>query len=190
MRITLNLSAADSARDRFALAWAVPATLFGLAGLVVLGVSMAREFRAYRAVQGQVAEIQRRHDQLHAREATIRRQLEKPEYSDLLRRTRYINALIDKKQLSLTDLAGRLGDLLPDEVRLTGLMLAQQKEDLMLRMTISGKSAEAVEAFLSDLSDAPDFKDVTLINQGFQVESAQPGQVVVGCTARYLPGAQ
>ena len=42
MRITLNLSTADSSRGRYTLAWAIPATVAGLVGLLWLGVSTAR----------------------------------------------------------------------------------------------------------------------------------------------------
>jgi hypothetical protein len=190
MRITLNLAVAESARDRYALAWAVPATLVGLLGFVLLGVSLVREFREYRAVQRQVAEVQQRQDQLRTEGAAIRRELEKPEFRELLRQARFVNTLIDAKQLSPTELAARLADLLPDQARLTGLALAGQGEDLVVRLGVSAKSEEAIEEFLGDLEDAPDFKDVTIINQGFQEEGTQPGQVSVACTARYLPGAQ
>jgi hypothetical protein len=189
MRITLNLAVAESPRDRYALTWAVPATLVGLLGFVLLGVSIVRESRDYRAVRRQVVEIQQREEQLRAQGAEIRKELEKPEFRELLRQARFINTLIDQKQVSAAELATRLADFLPDEARLTGLTLSWQGGDLIVRMGISGKSEEALESFLGDLEDAPDFKDVTIINQGFQEEGAQPGQVSIACTARYLPGA-
>jgi Tfp pilus assembly protein PilN len=190
MRINLNLAVAESVRDRYSLAWALPATLAGLLGLVLLAVSGVREFREYRAVRRQVAEVQQREGQLRAQGADIRRELEKPEFRELLRQARFINTLIDQKQLSPAALAARLADLLPDDARLTGLAVSWQGEDLVVRMGVSGKDEEAIEAFLGDLEDAPDFKDVTIINQGFEEVGAQPGQVSIACTARYLPGAQ
>jgi len=57
-------------------------------------------------------------------------------------------------------------------------------------MAVTGKSEEAVETFLGGLEDAPDFKDVTMVNEGFQEESATPGEVRIVCAARYLPGAE
>jgi hypothetical protein len=49
------------------------------------------------------------------------------------------------------------------------------------------KGEDAIETFLNDLEDAPDFKDVAIVNQGFQEEAVQGEQVNVICTARYLP---
>jgi heme exporter protein D len=190
MRITLNLSTADGSRGRYTLAWAIPATVVGLVGLLGLGVSLAREIREYRAVQRQVAEVQQREDQLRGQEAAIRKDLENPEYGELLRQARFVNSLIDQKQLSVTELAAQFADLMPEDARLNGLSLAAKGEDLMVHFTIAAKSEEAIETFLGDLEDAPDFKDVTIINQGFQEAGAQPGQVSVACAARYLPGAR
>jgi hypothetical protein len=193
MRVTLNLAVAESARDRYALAWAVPATLAGLLGFALLGVYGIREFREYRAVRRQVVEVQQRQGQLRAQGAAIRRELEKPEFRELLRQARFINTLIDQKQLSPAALAARLADLLPDDARLTGLAVTRQGEggeDLIVRMGVSGKNEEAIEGFLGDLEDAPDFKDVAITSQGFEEVGAQPGQVSIACTARYVPGAQ
>lgn len=190
MRISLNLAFAESSRDRYALAWAIPATLVGLVGFVLLGVSVIREFREYRGARRQVADVQQRENQLRAQGAAIRQELEKPEFRELLRQARFVNTLIDQKRLSPTELAARLADLLPDQARLTGLALTWQGEDLVVRLGVSAKSEEDIESFLGDLEDATDFKDVTIINQGFQEEGTQPGQVSIACTARYLPGAQ
>jgi hypothetical protein len=84
-----------------------------------------------------------------------------------------------------------LAGLLPEDAHLTGLILVAPKkpgDDYMLRMGITARNEDAVETFINDLEDAPDFKDVSILNQGFQEQSSQPDQVNVICTARYLPG--
>lgn len=191
MKITLNLSPAASVRDRYALAWAIPATLAGLAALVLLGRASLREFRDYRGFQRQLSEIQRRADDLHEQEVVLRNKFEDPAYREMFRRARFVNALIDQREVSLPELSARLAGLLPDEAYLTGLTLTSSKkpgEDYEVRMSISAKNEDAIEAFLNDLEDSPDFKDVAITNQGFQEESAQAGQVNIICTVRYLPG--
>lgn len=57
----------------------------------------------------------------------------------------------------------------------------------MVRMGLTSKGEDAVETFLNDLEDAPDFKDISIINQGFQEESSLGTEVNLMCTARYLP---
>jgi hypothetical protein len=191
MKITLNLSPAASARDRYALTWAVPATLVGLVMLVLLGRASLHEYRDYRGIQQQVAEVQMRAEELRNQEAAIRKKLEDPAYRKLLLQAQFVNKLISQRELSLTEVSARLAGLLPEDAHLTGLALTSPKkpgEDYELRMGITAKSEDAIDTFLNDLEDAPDFKDVSIINQGFQEESSQAQQVNLICTARYLPG--
>ena len=191
MKITLNLSPAPSARDRYALVWAIPATLIGLTALILLGRVTLREFRQYRTIEGQLADVQKRSAELQNQEASIRRKLDEPASNDLLHRAKFVNTLIDQKQLSLADVSARIAGLLPEDAHLMGLTLSGPKkvgDDYMLRMGITAKNEDAIETFINDLEDSPDFKDVSIINQGFQEESSQPEQVNIVCSARYLPG--
>ncbi len=191
MKITLNLSPAASVRDRIALAWAVPATVMGLAALIILGHASLHEYRDYRGIQRQLSEIQMRSDELHNQETAIRRQLESPAHRELFRQVRFVNKLIDQRELSLTQVSARVAGLLPDDAFLTALALTAPKkpgDDYLVRLGITTKNEDAIETFLNDLEDAPDFKDVSIINQGFQENSTQADQVSVVCTARYLPG--
>ena len=192
MKITLNLSPAASTRDRYALAWAVPAILAGLVGLVFLGRASLQEYRQYRSIQSQLSEVQMRADALQDQESAIRRKLEAPAYRELLREARFVNKLIDQRELSLTELSARVTGLLPGDAHLTGLALnAPRKpgDDYMVRIGINAKDEDSVETFVNDLEDSPDFKDVSILNQGFQEESVQGDQVIIVCTARYLPEA-
>jgi hypothetical protein len=193
MKITLNLSPAESLRDRYALAWAAPATLFGLMALVLLGHASIREYRDYRGIEQQLSEIQARQDALRNRETAIRQNLEGPKNRALLGQVRFVNQLIDQRQLSLTEVSARVAGLLPEDAHLTGLALTSPKkpgDDYVVRMGITAKGEDAVETFINDLEDSVDFKDVTIVNQGFQVESSLGDQVNIVCTARYLPGAE
>ena len=90
-------------------------------------------------------------------------------------------------------MSARLAGLLPEDAHLTGLALTSPKkpgDDYMVRMGITARNEDAIETFINDLEDAPDFKDVSILNQGFQEESSQGQQVNVMCTARYLPEAR
>jgi hypothetical protein len=191
MKITLNLSPAASTRDRYALAWAIPATLVGLVVLILLGRATSREYRDYRALDGQLTDVQMRTATLQNEEAGIKRKFDDPVYRDLLHRAQFVNKLIDQKQLSFTEVSARLAGLLPEDAHLTALVLAAPKkpgDDYMLRIGITARNEDAIETFINDLEDAPDFRDVSIINQGFQEQSSQPDQVNIICTARYLPG--
>jgi len=186
MKIALNLSTAPTPRERFALAWAAPLAIAGLAALVLLSVSAARSFREYRKVHRSLLELQVTASGLRDRESALRRELERPEFREVLRGVEFVDALIEQKQFSLTELTAQVTRLLPPQVRLTGLALAEWAGDPVVRFTIEGNNEEAAEAFLGNLEDSPYFKDVAILNQGFAQEGSAAGPVTVACTAHYL----
>jgi hypothetical protein len=190
MKITLNLSPPASAHERYALVWAIPATILGFTALIFLGRASLQQYRDYRSIERQVAEVETRVDDLRRQEADLRRKLDDPASRDLLHHAQFVNSLITRREFSLANLSARIAGLLPEDARLTGLALAAPKkpgEDYVVRMGINAKNEDVVETFLNDLEEAPDFKDVSILNQGFQEEAAQGGQIDITCTARYLP---
>jgi len=190
MKVELNLAQAESPRERYALAWALPALIFGLASLVYLGHSATRELRRFRSVHASLVRLEVQDRSLRERETTLRRDLEQPQFREIYRQVQFVNGLIEKKSLAPTELAARVTKLLPDGARLSGLALFQRDEQMTVRFTIHAKSVEAVESFVSNLEDSPDFKDPVIANQGFQEEGAAAGELTASCSARYLPGAR
>ena len=188
MRVTLNLAIPPSARERYALLWAIPATLLGIAGLVLIILFSDRSYRQYRVVHASVVRYQDRDSALRAQEMALRRVLEEPASRRLLNDVQIINALIKAKQVSLTSLAADITELIPDDVRLSALAMAPDGNELAVRFVITGKNAEAIERFLSDLEDSPHFKDVAIINEGLEETGANTELENIACTAHYVAG--
>ncbi|MGC9993842.1 MAG: hypothetical protein ABSE79_00860 [Terriglobia bacterium] len=188
MRVTLNLAIPPSARERYALLWAIPATLLGIAGLVLIILFSDRTYREYRVVHASVARYQDRDNALRAQEMALRRVLEEPASRRLLNDVQFINALIEAKQVSLTSLAADITELIPDDVRLSALAMQPDGHELAVRFVITGKNAEAIERFLSDLEDSPHFKDVAIINEGLEETGANAELENIACTAHYVAG--
>jgi len=188
MKLTLNLSTSPSPRERYALAWAVPTAVIALAGLVLLSLLAVRNFREYRSVHRSVLESEQAEARLRSQEMALRRDLEQPQLRQVYRQVQFVNALIDQKQFSLTELTEKVSKLLPGDVRLTGLALSRAARDPVVRFTVAGNDEEAVETFLSRLEDSADFADVAILNQGFAQEGAGHGPVTIACAARYVGG--
>lgn len=186
MKITLNLATPPSPHERYGLAWAIPTVVVALVGMGLLAFFARRNYRDYRAVHRSVLEMQQREAELRSRELSLRRELEQPQFREVYRQAQFVNALIDQKRFSLTELTQKVSNLLPGEVRLTSLVLPQGGKEPVVRFALVGNSEEAIEAFLSNLEDASDFADVAVLNQGFAQESGTQGSVTVVCMARYL----
>jgi len=188
MRVTLNLAIPPSARERYALLWAIPATLLGIAGLILIILSSLRSYRQYQAVHLSVVRYQERENALRAQEMALRRVLEEPASRRVLNDVQFVNALIEEKQVSLTSLTADITELIPDDVRLSSLAMAPDGHELGLRFVITGKNAEAIERFLSNLEDSPHFKDVAIISGGLEETGANTELENIACTAHYVGG--
>ena len=188
MRVALNLAIPPSARERYALLWAIPATLLGIAGLVLIILFSDRSYRQYKVVHASVVRYQDRDNELRAQEMALRRVLEEPASRRLLNDVQFINALIEAKQVSLTSLAADITELIPDDVRLSSLAMQPDGQGLAVHFVITGKNAEAIERFLSDLEDSPHFKDVAIINEGLEETGTNTELENIACTAHYVVG--
>jgi hypothetical protein len=186
MKITLNLAVSPSFRERYALTWSVPTALLALLVLIALAHSLEQGLRAYRKVKQELVEPQRRAVELAEREAELRRSLERPEFRATLLQAQLVNSLIEKKQLSLSALAIEVADLLPPEARLSGLALVRSSNASLVKFQVNGKNAQALETFLGNLQDSPDFEDPAFGNEGFEQQGPAAGEVTMTCTARYV----
>ncbi len=189
MKITLNLSVSRTPHERYGLAWAVPVLLVAMAGLIWCVKAAFDSLSEYHKYRHATVELLEKENLLRAREITLRKDFERPEHSALLGEAHFVNTLIDKKQFSVTELTSKITKLLPASVRLDGMTLAQPGSEPVIRFSIVGNSEEAIETFLIHLEDSPDFKDVTIINQGFERAGAGASPVAISCTARYRGGA-
>lgn len=187
MKITLNLAALPSPRERYALAWAVPLVLLGLGSLAILSALSTNNIREYLAVKRDISRLREQGRMQLEREKALRQNLEQPQQRKLSERAQFVNSLIVQKTLSVADLAGEVAGLMPSSVRLTGLALVQEKDGPLVRLAVAGRDEESVEKFLDGLENSPNFQDVTIANQGFESEAAEKGTVSLICTARYLP---
>ena len=186
MKISLNLAVAPSFRERYALAWSVPTVLVGLLVMAALVYSTITAFRSYRQAQAEVAGPVAENNRLVEREAELRRALDRPELRDKLMRAQSVNALIEKKQLSLSALAAKVGGLLPPDARLNALALTRSDDGAVVRFEVNTRDAQAVETFLGNLTSSPDFEDATTTSEGVVETGPTGGEITVACTARYV----
>jgi Tfp pilus assembly protein PilN len=187
MKVSLNLSLAQSFRQRHVVAWSVPLLLVSFVLLFRLVLSIQADWRQYRAVRQSVEREQLRENDLAGREAGLKGKLEQPENRALLREVQFVNSVIEQRRLSFTGLTEKVTVLLPPQVRLAALSLPDSSGDPIVHFGIEGTSEEPVETFLTNLEDSPDFRDVSLLSQGFE-EKGNGAPVSITCTARYVGG--
>ncbi|MGE5325965.1 MAG: PilN domain-containing protein [Deltaproteobacteria bacterium] len=185
MKVTLNLASLPSRRERYALSWAIPLTLAGAVGfafIIYFGIANIRE---YRQVQRDILHMQDQNQTLSRQGADLRRQAQQPDYQAVAGEAHYLNSLIEAKKSSVADLVAKVGQLMPDDVRLSNMSMGNVR-GAQVSFSVIGKDEEALEKFLTALEDSPDFQDVSVSNEGFQGQGESEGAVSITCTARYV----
>jgi len=189
MKISVNLATMSSPRDRYALAWALPLTLAGAIGLVMLSYAAVRNYREYEKMRKQISALSLQKEHLFNKENVLKKELERPQEKTVYRKVQYVNGLIEKKRFSLTQVTESVNKLLPPTVRLSSMALTHAKEateSTQVRFIVVGKSEEALEAFLSNLEESPDFQEFTVSTQGFRHSDAPGAGVTISCMASYV----
>jgi hypothetical protein len=187
MKLSLNLSLAQSFRQRHVVAWSAPLLLASGLLLFRLGLSIQTNWKEYRTVRQSVEREESRVSELAAQEAGLKDKLQQPENRALLREVQFVNSVIEQRRLSFTGLTEKVTVLLPPQVRLAALSLPDSSGDPVVHFGIEGTGEEPVETFLTNLEDSPDFRDVSLLSQGFE-QKGTGVPVSITCTARYVGG--
>lgn len=188
MKVYFNLAVAPDRRERYALAWAVP--VLAVAGIVLVWLSFTaiRDLRRSHKVEQSLAKIRSQEIAIKSKEAGLRKQIDRPEYSKMIQKTEFVNQLINQRHFSLTDLTFKVSKLLPPSTRLNGLALASASvPEPVVQFAVMGKDEESVETFLSNLEGSSDFSNVVIKSQGFQGGGGGgPQEIALVCTATYV----
>ena len=111
--------------------------------------TVLREFRQYRTIEGQLSVVQKSSAELQNQEAGIRRKLDEPASTDLLHRVKFVNTLIDQKQLSLADVSARIAGLLPEDAAHLDEFVARYLERGTGALSISAPAGRDASAAIS-----------------------------------------
>jgi len=188
MKVYFNLAAATDRRQRYALAWAIPTLAVSLLVLVWLAATVVHSQRREYRVRQSIKQVKAQEASVHSREVHLEQQINRPEYQDMIRKTRFVNQLISQRHFSLTQLTYKVSKLLPPSARLSGLALASSSiKHPEVQFAVMGKDEESIETFLNHLEDSADFSDVIIKSQGFRdTNGSGTKQVALICTANYV----
>lgn len=188
MKLYFNLAVPPDRRERYALAWSVPTLALALIVLLWLAFTAIRDVRRSHQIEQSLVKVQSQEAKINSKEAGLRRQIDRPEYRSMIKKTEFVNQLINRRQFSLTNLTFKVSKLLPPSTRLNGLALASASApNPEVQFAVMGKDEASIETFLSNLEGSSDFSDVIIKSQGFRGGSGGSAQeIALVCTARYV----
>jgi hypothetical protein len=185
MRIDLNLGKTENPFERYMFFWAAPAIAVAALILVQGLYSAGRDFLRVRRVEKSVLEYQGQISILRARASRYQQMLVRPSTQELEKKANFLNALIEQKQVSLSEVTWKMAQLLPEEARLSGLAVVPTKTSPEVRVNVEGKTEDAVDTFLNNLEQSPDFWGIIVTDQAFEKPGPQGPLVALKCTAYY-----
>jgi hypothetical protein len=188
MKVYFNLAVASDRHERYALAWAMPTLAVSVIALLWLATSAFHYVGRAHQAEKSLVDVQSQEAALSSKEASLRRQIDGPEFRGMIQKTEFVNQLISQRQFSLTDLTFKISRLLPPSARLNGLALASASATKPeVQFAVMGKDEESIENFLSNLEGSNDFSDVLIKSQGFRGGGGSGAQeIALVCTAKYV----
>jgi hypothetical protein len=185
VKIQLNLVRPANRLERSSTVWAPALIIASLALLVLILWSAWGGFVEFRKVhrsvltyQAEIADLQKK--QIHASQV-----LHQTRTLAVYHQINFLNSLIERKKLSLSDLALRVIKLLPTQTRLQSLALAETDEAPIVQFSVEGEQ-DGVYAFLGNLEESPDFEAPAKVSEAIEQEGTNKGLVLLTCTARYV----
>src|SRR5690242_1087304 len=185
MKITLNLAKAPTFRDRYAFTLAVPTLIAGLIVIAWFGRSAGKEYTEHSELQRAIGKLEVRRDQLAEQARELQSALGQPRALGTLRETEFVNALIERKRLSLADLTMHLAAVLPPDVRLSNLVLNRSGNGTDLRFQVAGKNEQALLSFIKNLQDSSEFSDPSFTAMAVEQQGPNAGEITIGCQTRF-----
>lgn len=166
VRIPINLATIPFERDRpilvasAALAAALSLSLFVLTGVILTERHQAADTRVLLVrLNAQMAKIT-------AAQAALDATLSKPQNAEVLDRSVFLNALIDRKAISWTRIFADLEKVMPANVRLVSVRLPQvdSQNQVLLDMLVGAEEPTPVLALLKRLEASPQFGPTSMVS--------------------------
>lgn len=166
VRIPINLASEPFRRDRPILAGSAALAILLLIVLIV-------QIGTIVSARNQAADTRKILDRLNTQVSKLKTEqvkldqtLSKPENSEVLERSAFLNALIRRKAISWTRIFSDLEKVVPREVRLVSVRLPQvnSQNQVQLDMVVGAESPGPVLEMLKRLETSPQFGPASMIN--------------------------
>jgi hypothetical protein len=165
VRYPINLASEPFRRNR---AINVASTVIGVMLIATFGLlvmMIVNERHQKRDVLEATAQAEAQLARLTNEQSTFEATMRKPENSDVLERSVFLNTLISRKGVSWTRLFGDLEGVMPHNVRLVAIRpQTDQKNNIQLEMTVGAQTVEPVVDLLKRMEGSGIFSVPSVAN--------------------------
>jgi Tfp pilus assembly protein PilN len=152
-------------------------TIFNVTQIVVLT-------RRQSSLSAEAAAAETRATGLRAHAASTRQSLNAKQLATMSDAAREANLIIGQRLFSWTGLLNRLGDALPENVRITSLRPGVGKDgSVIITMTVAAQAVDDIEQFMARLEETTAFSEVYPLDD----EPSEGGGVQASLQGKYAP---
>lgn len=152
-------------------------TIFNVTQIVLLT-------RRQSALSSQAAAAETRATELRARATRTRQAVNAKQIDTISSAAQEANTIIGQRLFSWTDLLNRLGDALPDNVRITALRPDVGRDgSVTVEMIVFAESVDGIEQFMANLEQSTAFSEVYPISD----EPVEGGGIRASLEGKYAP---
>ena len=165
MKITINLASEPFRRNRPILVASVALCLLLATTLTLLVVLARLEHQQAAGIRAAVQEAEREASKLSAEQNRLEEIIRRPENTEVLERSVFLNTLLARKAVSWTRIFSDLEKVMPHNVRLISVRpQVGEGNQILLDMVVGAQSGEPVITMLRRLESAPQFGPTTVHN--------------------------
>ncbi len=159
LRVPINIASEPFRRDRPLLVGSAALAFLLCALLMYQVVSIVSERRQASDIRTAIDQQAARLRSIAAEQAKLNATLRRPENSEVLERSLFLNTLIDRKAISWTRIFGDLEKVMPYNVRLVSVRLpaVDSENQVLLDMVVGAKDVQPILELLKRLEGSPQF---------------------------------
>lgn len=189
MRLNINLATQpyEDAR-RFTAVWT---GILGalLLSAIVLSVLVAKRWHDYRQVARAISVEERVLQDLDAKQAQDLAILNRSENQDVREKSRFLNQLILRKEVSWTRIFINLEKMMPPHLRVLSVQPSVVENQIIISMQLGGDSRDRAAELVRRMEKSKTFRNAQVVSESdSQAATGQQDLMRFAVRAEYIPG--
>lgn len=188
MRTRFNLATSPIENNRRFIAGSAVLGIVALAALALLSLHVVRARRANQTMRNDIDRLQSRIRVLESQQAALRGAFQSPQAIEAMKRSEFLNGLIEQRTFPWIKMFADLGQVLPPGVRVISIApRMDQNGKVRVTLAIGAVNSDQENKFLQLMDSSPAFSDVVVTRESrpAQQSNGNSDRVMLNLEVRY-----
>ena len=189
MKLNVNLATHPQVARQDPLPLVAVGLFLGTLALAFLLISLVRVNGKIDQIEGSLSELRAEQADLVRKERNLEGHFEQPSSRITIEESKIINSLIQRKRISVVELAETLEATLPQKVRLTSVSVRLEEAEPLVHGVALARRERDLLRFLTRLESSEYFRDVLPRTESSTSPETPNEYVSINLTVRYVGGS-